>query len=61
MREKLKRLHTLFVSNGIVEADCVVCASANGGIICEQEDTIVNATNVGAVINGGLSQEFLSY
>lgn len=52
MREKLKQLYTLFVSNGIVEADHVVCASANSGIICGQEDTIVNAGNIGEILQG---------
>ena len=54
MREKLKQLYTLFVSSGIVEADHIVCANAYGGILCGQEDTIVNACNVGEILHGKL-------
>ena len=54
MREKLRQLYTLFVSSGIVEADHIVCANAYGGILCGQEDTIVNACNVGEILHGKL-------
>lgn len=40
------------MSDGTIEADHIVCANAYRGTLCGQEDTIVNAYNVGDVLHG---------
>ena len=52
VRENFEKLYKVFVSNAVVKAENVVCATGTCGIMCGVEDTIVNACSIGKILTG---------
>jgi len=52
VREQFEKLYKVFVSNGVVKEENVVCATGTNGNMCGVGDTIVNACSIGKILTG---------
>jgi len=52
VRENFEKLYKVFVSNGVVKAENVVCATGTSGIMCGVDNTIVNVCSIGKILAG---------
>ena len=52
VREQFEKLYKVFVSNGVVKEENVVCATGTNGNMCGVGDTIVNACSIGEILTG---------